>query len=825
MKHRLNKLKFLKSSVPYLGVLLLFIAIASAYFVPASFEGRKLFQVDGAGASGIAQDVRDYNEETGEISYWTNSLFGGMPMYQIAPTFPSAEVLESVSTLYSLRFLLDFIGDYPYLLFLMMLGFFLLLKSLDIGNKIAVLGSLAWCFSSYFIILIVAGHIWKLMTLAFIPPTIAGFIWVYKGRYLRGAFFLSLFTALQLHANHIQMTYYFLFVMMALFIGWGIDAYRNKTMKAFFKATGVVLLAGCLGIATNTSKLYHTYTYAQETNRGGSELVDIAQKGEKKGFDKDYITQWSYGKVETLSLLIPNIRGGASESLAKEKELLEEQSPMYRPTLERCSSYWGEQPFTAGPVYVGVIVFILFLLSCCLLHGVLKWSLLSVTILAILLSWGHNFMFLTDFFIDYFPMYDKFRAVSSILVIVEFTIPILAILGFVEFLKDPSPLFRNKKIFISIIILPISFLFLVYLFPSFLGNGLSNYESEMFRSMAGAEYIGLKKALMAIRLNLLSQDALRSLILLSLFLLLSYFFYIKKLPKTYFILLVSLLAIGDLWMIDKRYLNDDHFIPSEKVEQMAAPKTQADELILADKDLGYRVWNRSVNSFNDASTSRWHRSIGGYHAAKLQRYQDLIEHQLMKGNEQVINMLNTRYIIYPNQNTGEPTVAYNKNAFGSAWFVKEIKQVNTAQEEMDALNREDLRATAIINRTYEKRELPSSPPIDDVTANIKVQSYTPNKIVYHSSSTKDLWAVFSEIYYPYGWKAYIDGEDVDIFRANYVLRSLFVPQGEHTITFQFAPSSIVVTEIIARLAIALLFLLLSLIVGKEYILPYIKKNK
>lgn len=816
-------LQRLKVLWPYAVIIVLFGIIATTYFMPATWEGRVLFQQDVAGASGNGQDVRDYEAATGEHSYWTNSLFGGMPMYQISPSYPSTEAMSKAEKVYTLRWPLRLMGESPWLLFAMMIGFFLLLKSLQVRNIPATIGALMWTFSSYFIILIAAGHIWKLTALAFIPPTLAGLIWIYRKRWLQGAFVLAFFTALQLLANHVQMTYYFLFVMGAMVIGWFIEAIRTHHISDFLRSTGVALIAGLIGIAINSSNLYHTYRYAQETMRGGSELTldaedaSLAQRAEKaqSGLDKEYITQWSYGVGETWSLLVPNIRGGASVPLGANPKQIEDVAPMYQQTIAGIPSYWGEQPFTSGPVYVGAFVCVLFLLGCFLVRGPIKWVMIAMTLLSILLSWGKNFMPLTNLFIDYFPLYNNFRAVSSILVIAELTIPLLAILGLVEVMKQPSILKEKKWATITAVGIPTVVLLLFIAVPDLFFSFLSSMEQEQLGQLilSNPEYIGLRDALVGVRRSMLRSDALHALIVILLSSGIVWLYTKGKVKQVPVLILLGVITLVDLWLVDKRYLYDAMYQRPAQVAAMAAPQTEADRTILQDKTLGYRVWNMSVNSFNDATTSRWHRSVGGYHAAKLQRYQDLITHQLLKGNEEVVNMLNTRYIIQPDPETGMPKAFFNDRAYGPAWFAQSIKVVSDANSEMKALNTEDLCTTAIVDARFVDDNLKRLAPLSDSTANVTLIKHTPNEVEYLTSVGQDALLICSEIYYPEGWIATVNGKEVPIIRVNYTLRGVIVPAGTHSLRLTFAPTSIATTE---RIAFGALILLLLLLLGAIY---------
>lgn len=799
----------------YAAIVLLFIAIALAYFYPATLEGRVLFQGDVAGASGTAQDVRNWEDQTGEHSYWTNSLFGGMPMYQISPSYPSTKALQTIQDVITLRKPFYLLGTYAWMLFALMGGFFLFLKSLRIRSLPAIIGSIAWAFSSYFLILIVAGHIWKLTALCFIPPTLAGMVWIYNGKRLLGGVVMAFFTALQILANHVQMSYYFLFVMFFLAIAFLAEAIRTKAVRNFIISSVVALVAGVVGIAVNSTNLFHTYQYGQETMRGGSELTLKQNESgsnptlheNENGLDKAYVTQWSYGKGETWSLLIPNIKGGASGYVGNNERYMEQVNPAYAQTIAQMNQYWGDQPFTAGPVYVGAFILFLFILGCFIVKGPIKWALLAATILSIVLSWGHNLMWLSDLFIDYFPLYDKFRTVSSILVIAEFTIPALAIMALVEIINQGKTLIHKERVgIITAMTLTAGVSLLFAIIPSLL-NLLSGQEEEMFRQAAQhPEAAIIKSALIDLRADILAADAWRSFGIIAVSVILLWLYIDNKMKKVPMLACLTIITLVDLWGVDKRYLNDNHFIEPKLVEQKAAPLTNADKEILADKSLGFRVLNLTVDTYNDATTSRWHRSIGGYHAAKLQRYQDLIEYQLAQKNPEVINMLNTKYIIIPDTNR-QPKAMLNTEAYGAAWTVRDILWVKNANEEMTALNPDQLtKNTAVIDQRFATERLKEIQPLTDSTASIQLVKYAPNSQTYKASCNQTMLGVFSEVYYPHGWTATIDGKPAPIIRANYILRALELPAGEHTIEFRFDPHSLHITETIAKTALALLLL-------------------
>ena len=805
------------------GGLILFVFLALAYFVPAVFEGRELFQQDVAGASGNASDVHRFAEATGEVSYWTNSLFGGMPMYQISPSYPSLYVISKVQSILTLQWPLCLLPGYSWLLFAMLGGFCLFLRALRLGRLPSVLGAVMWTFSSYFIILVVAGHIWKLMTLAFIPPTIAGIIYTYRGRYLLGGALTALFASLQILSNHVQMSYYFAFLILFLILGYLWEAVKGRQLRRFVFASLVTLGSGLIALGINSSNLYHTYEYGSETIRGGSELTTspddkMAGKVEATatGLDKDYITAWSYGKGETLTLLVPNVYGGATGALGENLSAMERVPADYRQIIGGLNHYWGDQPFTAGPVYVGAFVLLLFILGIFIVQGPLKWALLGGTLFSVFLAWGHNMMWLTDLFIDYVPLYNKFRTVSSILVVAEFTIPALAVLALIQFVREPRAVLQNKVALWVSLGLTLGLSLILALIPGTFFSLMSDQEQDMFRQAMGNSQLPIPSIMASLkdaRASIVSSDAWRSVFVLLLSLGACALYVWGKIKSPVLYILIGVITLGDLWLVDKRYLNDEHFIDKALVAQQAKPITDADRQILQDEDPHYRVMNLSVNSFNDATTSAHHRSVGGYHAAKLRRYQDLIEHQLSKQNMEVYNMLDTRYFILPDNASGKLHVEFNEKAFGPAWFVDQIQWVKNADEEMKALEDTPLQDKGIVDERFRPMLKDYQPLAANDTVMpepiVELRSYTPNKATYRTTTTHPRLLIFSEVYYPHGWKLMLDGkQELPLIRADYVLRAAYIPAGTHELEMTFDPSSIHRTELIAGVSTALLILLL-----------------
>jgi hypothetical protein len=820
----------MKKLLPDLIAILAFIILSFAYFFPADIEGRILFQHDSVAGVGAGQESKEYRDRTGERTRWTNAIFGGMPTYQMSPSYDSTKALSWVEKVYRL-----YLPDYVMLTFIMMLGFYILLRAFGISAWLAGLGGVIWAFSSYFFILIPAGHIWKFVTLAYIPPTIAGVVLAYRKKYLLGGIVTALFIALQIQSNHIQMSYYFMFVILFIVGAYFEDAYKKKELPHFFKASAVLALAAVVGVCINISNLYHTYEYSKETMRGKSELKQEgpAANQTSSGLDRDYITNWSYGIGETLTLLVPNVKGGSSSAtLSQNEAAMAKANPMYGNIYSQFPQYFGDQPWTAGPVYVGAFVMFLFILGCFIVKGPLKWALLGATIFSILLSWGKNFMGLTDFFIDYIPMYNKFRAVSSILVIAEFTIPLLAVFALKEIFGKPEilKLKENRTGVIVTLVLTAGVTLILAVAPGVFFSGfITTQEMAALQQGLPAEHLTpVVTNLTEMREAIIASDAWRSFFIIIVGCFLLFLYQQKKLKATFALAGIALLCLIDMWTVNKRYLHDDLFVPKSKQAE-AFVKTQADEIILQDTTLDYRVLNFvgfPGNTFNENNTAYWHKSVGGYHAAKLRRYQEMIDHHIVPemqvtyqavataGGEmdsvdaskfRVLNMLNTKYFIFPAGQQGQPVPVENPYAYGNAWFVDKVQYVNNANEEIDALNDILPTETAIVDAKFKEQLKGVTEGYKDSLSTVRLTSYEPNRLIYKTSSPKDGVVVFSEIYYP-GWQATIDGRPVDIARADYILRAMNVPGGEHTIEMWFDPQSIHVTESIAYAALALLLI-------------------
>ena len=808
-----------KRLIPDMVAVLLFAVISFAYFCPAVTEGRILSQHDSVAGIGAGQESKEYFEQTGERTRWTNSIFGGMPTYQMSPSYDSTDLLKGVENLYHL-----YLPTYVWYVFVMLLGFYILLRAFDFKVWMAGLGAIIWAFSSYFFIIIAAGHIWKFITLAYIPPTIAGMVLCYRGKCLVGGLVTAFFVALQIMSNHVQMSYYFLFVMLFMAISYGVKAFQENALAIYFKRTGVLVVAGLLGVCINLSNLYHTYEYSKESMRGKSELVkENSANQTDSGLERDYITQWSYGIGETFSLLVPNVKGGASVPLAANEKAMEKANPMYGSIYSQLGQYWGEQPGTSGPVYVGAFVMFLFVLALFIVKTPMKWALLAATILSILLSWGKNFMGFTDFFIDYVPMYNKFRAVSSILVIAEFTIPLLAMLGLKEIVTRPQLLQERKKDFLISFALTGGLALLFAVVPTvFFPSYVSTMEMNALRSIPADQLMPLLANLEEVRKSLFTSDAWRSFFIILIGAGLVWAYGMGKLKQVTMIGALALLCLVDMWDVNQRYLYDDQFV-EKQVQTQSFRQSETDKLILQDEALDYRVLNLASNTFNENNTAYWHKSVGGYHAAKLRRYQEMIEEHIsgeMSGlfkavadaggdmeklnpsDFPVLNMLNTRYFIFPLQG-GQTAPLYNPFALGNAWFVDEVQYVSNANEEIEAIHGLNPLQKAVVDKKFESsvRPLPA-----DAEATIELVDYQPNYLKYEVNSEKGGTVVFSEIYYP-GWQSTIDGEEVPHGRANYILRAMNVPAGKHVVEFKFDPKSLHTTETIAFIALGLLALL------------------
>lgn len=799
--------KVMKKSYIYsiLAALLLAV-VAFLFFFPDDMQGNVLRQHDTMQGIANGQEGVAFHEATGETTRWTNSLFSGMPNFQIAPSYPANETLSWLGKAFSL-----WLPAPANLLFAMMLGFFIMGLCFRLKWHTALFAAVAWGFSSYFIILIGAGHIWKFVTLAYIPPTIGGIMLCYRGKYLPGTALAAIFGALQLQSNHIQMSYYFLFVILFFVIAWLYTAIRKKLMKRWTIATLCCIAAGVFAVGANAPSLYNSYEYSKETVRGkATDLTDPSAPA-AAGMDRDAITAWSYGLDETFTLLIPNVKGGATiKPVAGQNQLLSTGDtdkakdlylqPEFQSYLSQFPQYFGDQPMTNGPVYVGAFVLILAILALLTVDGPMKWALFGVSLIAILLSWGHNFAPLTNFFIDSFPGYNKFRAVASILVIVEFCVPLLAAMCIRKMIETPDYFTKFKTTIYTVAGIGAAVCIAGWIVPSIFGKPFSQSEIDQLTQSGAFTEPGLAPLWDAIRqsrLSLVAADSLRSLIFIALgFGVLMLWFKGALKNKTVFVCSLTAVALLDLFPLNKRYVSSESFV--EPVENAVAfNMTDADKAILADTAMNYRVMD--IGGFADSRSSYFHKTIGGYHAAKLTRYNDLITHQITQNNPAVLNMLNAKYIMNGNQ------YQLNPEALGNAWFVDSIAYVANANEEMAALDSIRPGVYAVADRTFESVLLKANRKLPGDT--IFETTYAPNRLSYKSHSAKGNLAVFSEIYFPWGWTATIDGKEAPIGRVNYVLRALQVPAGDHEIVFTFDPESIKTANTVATVSVIVIYII------------------
>ena len=818
--------------MPDVLAVVLFALISFAYFFPADIEGKILYRHDSAASKGLGREMAEYKAQTGEVTRWMNSVFSGMPTYQSAPEYTSTKGVQGALSVYHL-----FLPENVWYVFAYLLGFYILLRAFDFRQSLAVLGSIIWAFSTYFLIIIAAGHIWKVMALAYLPPMIAGVVLSYRGKYLWGFIVTAIFSAFEVNANHVQMTYYFLFVILFMIIAYLVDAIRKKELARFGKATAVCAAGAVIGICLNLSNLYHTWEYSKETMRGKSELVkkDVANQT-STGLDRDYITQWSYGIDETWTLLVPNTKGGASVPLVESETAMKHADPNFAPIYQQLGQYWGEQPGTQGPVYVGAFVLMLFILGLFIVKGPMKWALLAATVLSILLAWGKNFMPFTNFFIDYVPMYAKFRTVASILVIAEFTIPLLAMLALKKIVDEPEILTKRIKTVYLSFGLTGGIAILFALFPTlFFSDFISSNEMKALMTLP-QEYVNpVIDNLRDMREAVFTADCWRSALVVVIGTLCLLLFKARKLKANYMVGAIIVLCLIDLWQVNKRYLNNDMFVPKSERE---APiqETETDRIILQDKtDLGnYRVLNLASNTFNENETSYFHNSIGGYHAAKLRRYQDMIDMyiapemgSLMQAVAQaggdmskvngdsifpVLNMLNARYFILPLQD-GQTVPVQNPYVYGPAWYVDKLTYVDNANAEIERVGKMDIRHEAVADKRFEAQL--KTAVKQDSTSVVKLTSYMSDRLTYDVNSSKGGVIVFSEVYYP-GWTATVDGQPVELVRVNYLLRAVNVAPGKHKIELAFHPKSVTTTETIAYVAYAVLLLAILLLAYIEY---------
>lgn len=792
-----------KRLLPHIVVIVLFVIVALAYFSPA-LQGKAIFQSDIVQYQGMAKELKDYRQATGEETYWTNSAFGGMPTYQLGAKYPYNFIKKLDLTL---RFL-PRPADY---LFLYFIGIYILFLTLKVNYKLAFVGALAFGFSTYLIIILGVGHNAKAHAIAYMPLVLSGIILTFRSKYLYGFILLTIAMALELVANHFQMTYYLLLLVVCVGIAYLIDAYRKKMLPHYFKALGVMVVAVVFALGLNATNILATKEYADTSTRGKSELTinaDGSPKESKNGLDYEYITEYSYGRAETLNLFIPNFMGGGSgdsfpaDSEAAETLLRMGASPQdVNGIMRQVPLYWGDQTYVSAPAYVGAVVIFLAVLALFLVRGRLKWWVVSAFFLSLLLSWGRNFEFLTEFFINNVPLYNKFRAVSSIQVIIELILPVLAIVGLHQLLNNFVKIEKKQKalLYSAGIVGGITILFL--LFKSTLFGFESPYDKYFIEDL-GIQFVD---AIREDRMSVFTSDAIRSLLFVLITASVLWFYLKGKLKETLLIILVAVLICADLVMVDRRYVNNDDFVNSKVMEQ-PFQKNGADVQILEDEGY-YRVYDATNNAFNSAQASYYHNALGGYHAAKPGRVQELNEFYIGKGDVGMLNMFNVKYIITQRENGG-PVAQRNPFANGPAWFVESAILAENADEEIRLLDSLNTKKTAIIHAEF-KDMIPLEKITRDSTAVIELVSHDPQHLVYESTSKSPQLAIFSEVYYPKGWNAYINNEPAEYFRANYALRAMRLPAGNNKIEFKFEPA-VVKTGSTVTLATSIVFVLLLL---------------
>ena len=777
----MNKQDRNKKFYPYLIAIGLFWVIVLVYFSPI-LKGYELNPHDVTSWKGAAKELLDFKEKTGHTACWTNSMFSGMPAFGVNYPTKTYMIQETISKIYTLG-----IESMAGILMSYLLGFFVLLKAFRVNTWLSIIGAIAMAFSSYFIIIIEAGHVTKSICIGFMAFSIAGFYLIFRGKYLLGAILSMAFLAMATPL-HPQMFYYVFMLLGVFFITEAIIKIKEKAWKQLLISTAVFLGSVGIAIGANAEFFMTNQEYLKHTMRGGhSELTKEDEKAAQKtsGLDLDYATQWSYGVDETMTLLIPNFKGGSSSgSAGKNSETYNALVNNGYNTAEakrindRLPMYWGTQPFTSGSVYVGAIIVFLFVLGLFIVKTPYKWALLIATAMSIFLAWGKNMMWLTELFMNYFPYYNKFRAVSSILIVAEITMPLLGFLALHQLFTD-----KDKKKYLPKIKMSLYITGGICLFFALFGSMFYDFQGADDAQNLG----GLADFIQKDRASLLQMDSFRSLVFILLTFGTLWLFIKEKLKPVYFLLIIGGLILVDMWMVDKRYLNESSFIPKRQVEKQFMP-SEADRQIMQDPDIHYRVWNLTASQgpFNDSYTSYFHKSIGGYSAVKLSRYQDMIEHHITKQNWQVINMLNTKYFIFPDENK-IPRVQRNENALGNAWFVDSLVKTGTPDQEIEALNHIQIAHVAVIDTNLFGKAINGFEFGNDTTSSIILTSYTPDELRYKAKATnKQNLLVFSEVYYP-DWFAYVDEQQVEVFRVNYILRAIIIPEGEHEITLVFKP--------------------------------------
>ncbi|HEX5003433.1 MAG TPA: YfhO family protein [Bacteroidia bacterium] len=798
-----------KKLLPHLYVILFFLAITLVYFSPV-MQGKAIRQHDIAQWEGMSKEIQDFRDKYHTEPLWTNSMFGGMPAYQISVNYPN-NLLRFVDSILTV----GLPAPVSYI-FLSLVGFYLLILCLGINYNLAAAGAIGFAFASYNFIIIVAGHNSKIHAIALAPLVLAGIMMVFNRKYLLGGAVTAIALGLEVYANHLQITYYLALAIGILLIVEVVKLLKSGNTDHLIKSGATLAIATVMALLPNITSLWATYEYGKESTRGPSELTE---KKESTGLDKNYALGWSYGIAETMTLLIPDFMGGASQqelgrNSATYKALVDNGAGQQANSfIKQAPLYWGDMPYTSGPNYNGAIMIFLFVVALYLVKNEYKWWLLSATLLFVLLSWGKNFMAFTDIFFNYVPGYNKFRAVSMNLAMVSLTIPLLAVLG-LERLFNKDVALKEKQKALKMALYITGGLCLVFAIAPGIFFSFSSPADSQFVDRDGKQIDWLISALVSDRESTLRTDAFRSLFFIGASFFLITFWLRNKINFVYTLLGLGLLTLTDMWGVNKRYLNNSNFVAESKAKQPFQP-TRADQMILADTDLDYRVMNTAVSTFNDASTSYFHKSIGGYHGAKLKRYQELIEYQISKNNMAVLDMLNTRYIILQSKEDGQPIAQRNPGALGNAWYVDEVKMVPDADGEIAALTGLVPAHTAVVDKRFESY-LSGFHSTPDSLATIKLTEYLPNHLTYTTNTSTEQLAVFSEIYYDKGWNAYVDGKPAPHIRTDYVLRAMRIPAGKHMVEFKFEPKVYQTGETIALAGSIVLLLTAGFALFREF---------
>lgn len=794
----------LKRLSPYIVALLAFIIIPAVYFSP-QFSGKTLRQSDMVQYKATTEEVIQHREKYGEDPQWLGNTFAGMPANL-------TNMQHDTMLIVKVKPLIDFLGTPASMIFLAMAAFFVMLLMWGLNPWAAIVPSIAYGLSTYFFIIIGAGHVTKMWALAYTPLMMGGVFYTFRKNLWLGSALTALFAALVISTNHTQIPYYFALVLAAFWINEGIVAFKEKTMPRFLKATGLLVVAALLAVGANSSSLYDTYQYSKDSIRGGSELTPKTAADKKRGggLDIDYATAWSYGKAESFNMYIPNFMGGSSGTTFEKDGDVGKALSKYgaRDMAQYISTYWGDQPGTAGPTYIGAVIIFLCVLGLFLLRGRCKWWVVAITLIALMLAWGRNFMWFTELFFNYFPGYNKFRVVAMILVIAEWSVPFIAALLLGKLWRDgvtKQQMVKALKYSVAVVG-GITLVFIVFGGAMFDFAGLNDKAMIAQLGMyGGLDQNGamqfadaIQPSLAADRLSMMRADAFRSLVFVLLTAGTVWLFALGKIKKWLMAALLAVLVCADLIPVNLRYLSKDSFVNEKQVEIVP---TEADKQILADTTLGFRVLNLTVSPFNDGTTSYFHRSVGGYHGAKMQRYQDIIENYLSRTHSGVLNMLNTRYFIDQNRQTGRPMAVFNPDANGAAWFVNEVVVADSPDAEITLVGSIDTKTQAVVDRRFLPvlTTAPSGVSSDvsgdgsgqslryavDSLAYVRLVDYKANNLVYETSSSSPGVVIFSEIYYDKGWKAYVDGAEAPIFRADYVLRGLYLPAGQHKVEFHY----------------------------------------